>query len=397
MFSQHKIDSAFKKCEHIAKTHYENFPVGSLLIPKAKRKYVYAIYAFARYADDIADSNEEGTVKYDKLQRFEMELLKTEKLINSDISPVKEFEDILSNVNKSTSFSYDEEAELLKSPGKAEEIISKDEKPSFDNGEEHGLPVLEQSKQLSNGKSGLPVQEMGISDKAGTDIPNPEAPVKTIGKNAGIEIENLNQDTSYIFISLSCTIKDLEIPVKEFFDLLIAFKQDCIVSRYASFEQLIEYSAYSADPIGHLILYLFGYKPEKDQELFELSGKICTGLQLINFWQDVMLDLKINRVYIPNNLIVQFGYTFSELERGIENESFVKVMKELVKLTREVFEKGKPLIGKLHGRLRLEIKATYLGGQAILNKIEEIEYKVLSKRVKLSKKDKLKILFKAFP
>ncbi len=290
MRPDNEIYSAFKKCELIAKTHYENFPVGSLLIPRARRKYVYAIYAFARYADDIADSDKAGNVKFDKLNDFEKELLK-----------------------------------------------------SIDN-----------------------------------------------------DIENLEPETAYIFIALNAAMKDLGIPSREFSDLLIAFKQDCIVSRYESFDDLIKYSAYSANPIGHLLLYLFGYNPEKDDELFSYSDRICTGLQLINFWQDVKPDREIDRIYIPKNVMDKYFYTYDDLESGKEDDRFVKIMKELVAETRKHFASGKPLIARLKGRFKLEIKATYAGGSIILDKIEKINYKVLSQRVKLSKRDKLKILIKMF-
>lgn len=288
MHPENEIYTAFKKCEFIAKSHYENFPVGSLLIPRPKRKYVYAIYAFARYADDIADSGKEGKQKYDHLDLFELEL-----------------------------------------------------------------------KKIEEGK-----------------------------------FDNLADETAYIFIALHQTMIDLKIPAQEFYNLLIAFKQDCIVSRYESFEQLIEYSAYSANPIGHLILYLFDHKPEKDAMLFQLADHICTGLQLINFWQDVKVDLEIDRIYIPKSVMDKFDYSIDDLDKNRENEKFVKVMKELVKFTKDYFEKGKPLIKLLKGRLKLEIKATYIGGSTILNKIEKINYKVLSHKVKLSKRDKLKILIK---
>ena len=283
------IESSFNYCEKIAKEHYENFPVGSLLVPKSKRKYVWAVYTFARYADDIADSEE----------------------------------------------------------------LSMDEKVT----------------QLDNLESELDKAYDGIFD-------------------------GLSEDTVKFFPALWKTRTELDIPKYEFSDLLTAFKQDAVQSRYEKFTDLLEYSKYSANPIGHLVMYVFGYHPEREKALFGYSDNICTALQLTNFWQDVSVDLKIDRVYIPLELMEENNYTYKNLTEKIEDDRFQSIIKELVDKTREIFKKGKPLINALSGRLKLEIKATYLGGNSILDKIEEIDYKVLSKRVKLSKSDTGSIFLK---
>ena len=289
MFPEKEIEESFDYCEKLAKEHYENFPVGSLLIPKDKRKYVHSVYAFARTADDIADSAS----------------------------------------------------------------LSGEEKLA-------GLNLLD--------------SELGKIYE---------------GNTGGITESNL------IFLkSLYLTKEDLKIPEKEFKDLLTAFKQDSVKSRYDTFDELIEYSSYSANPIGHLVLYIFGYNREKNESLFRYSDKICTALQLTNFWQDVSRDLGIDRVYIPAEIMNKYGYSYEELFTKVENEAFRKVIKELTDRTRLIFEEGKELIKNLSGRLKYEIKATYAGGNEILNKIEGINYGVLSERVKLGKPDKAKILFR---
>jgi phytoene/squalene synthetase len=135
------------------------------------------------------------------------------------------------------------------------------------------------------------------------------------------------KDTEYFFIALFHTIKQLNIPVQEFRNLLIAFKQDALNSRYKNFEELISYSKNSANPIGHLILYVFGYDPDRDDFAFETSDKICTALQLTNFWQDVKRDLQIGRIYIPEEIMRKNDYTYEDLFKKNESENFRNIIK----------------------------------------------------------------------
>lgn len=283
------FDYAYNFCKEIAKRHYENFPVGSLLIPKNKRKYIYSVYAFARTADDIADSEKYSSeLKIKKLDKFDNEL-----------------------------------------------------------------------KKIENKK-----------------------------------LESLSTDTKNIFIALYDTVSELKIPVNELRKLLIAFKQDSIKQRYDTFEELIQYSDFSANPIGHLVLYVFGYNPKDHEESFKFSDKICTALQLTNFWQDVSVDLKINRIYIPVKLMKKFNYEETLLQNNIENENFRKIIKELVDSTKEIFEEGKKILNFVSGRLKLELKATIAGGMEILNKIEKTNYNVLTNKVKINNMDKLNLIGK---
>lgn len=206
-------------------------------------------------------------------------------------------------------------------------------------------------------------------------------------------IEKGEEVQDEIFFALSDTINTLSIPAQEFRDLLTAFKQDSVKQKYDYFSELLEYSRYSANPIGHLVLYVSGMKDEK---LFKLSDSICTALQLANFWQDVSLDAKIGRVYIPNGEMQKNNYSYDLLFVGIENDNFVNLMKSLVDKTGILFQNGKELENYLGGRLKYEFRMIYRGGMSILKKIEEIEYKVLSKRVKISTAGKFNILLKIF-
>ena len=288
---QKEYESAYEYCRNIAVSHYENFPVGSVLIPKDKRKYVYAVYAFSRYADDIADSTElDSKIKLEKLEGLETELDKIE--------------------NKS-------------------------------------------------------VNEFSI-------------------------------ETKNIFLALFDTVNKLNIPLSEFRNLLSAFKQDSVGKLYKNFDELLDYSNRSANPVGHLVLYVFGYDPENNYDAFKYSDKVCTALQLANFWQDVSVDLNMDRIYIPEDIMMKNNYSAILLSEKVEDDDFRKTLSELCDRTDEIFESGNEIIKFLKGRLKFEIKATINGGREILSKIRKINYNVLNNRVSLSSLDKFKIFINAF-
>jgi len=189
-------------------------------------------------------------------------------------------------------------------------------------------------------------------------------------------------------------LQDLNIPSIEFKNLLIAFKQDSIKDKYDTFDELLEYSKYSANPVGHLVLYIFGYNGLRDEKLFELSDHICTGLQLINFWQDVARDLEINRVYIPKEILQKYNYSYELLNSKVEDKNYINIIKELTTKTKELYKKGEELPNLVKGRLKYELKATYYGGLTVINKIEKLNYRTLTTRPVVSGSDKFKILVK---
>ncbi|MDD5361602.1 MAG: squalene synthase HpnC [Ignavibacteria bacterium] len=198
-----------------------------------------------------------------------------------------------------------------------------------------------------------------------------------------------------IYTALLDTINTLHINKDDLLNLLKAFSQDCEKSRYDNWEELLEYSKYSANPVGRLVLQIFGYSYEKNKEMFILSDYVCTALQLANFWQDVSRDLKMNRIYIPFDEMKKCGYSIEQLLERIESDNFKKLIGKLVDDTYMLFQKGKPLTKMLKGRLRIEIKAIIAGGTAILKMIEKMNYKVLSRRVKISSYQKILIGVKA--
>lgn len=280
-------EAAYYYCENLTKSNYENFPVASFFIPKSKRSSIYAIYAFARTADNIADSPHlPPHIKIEKLELME---------------------------------------ELL--------------------------------NVLPGG-------------------------------------DRLDIHFRHVFTALHDTLEKTNIERDDLRALLKAFRQDVNKNRYDNFQELLDYAKFSANPVGHLILELFGYEKTKDSRMFELSDKICTALQFANFWQDVLPDLNINRIYIPLKNMAENEYDINDLFARVESDHFKRLMKQLLDDTEIMFEDGRELIKYLHGMLRKEIAATIMGGMKVLERIRKNNYKVMSHRVKLSKGDKMGILLR---
>lgn len=267
--------------ENIAKTHYENFPVGSFLVPKQFREEIKLIYTFARVADDLAD---EGTMKPD--ERIER--------------------------------------------------------------------IDDWQKQLHNAIRGK------NSDKFFTKL------AKAIQKH-----------------NLSLQLLD---------DLIVAFRKDAENPQYETFDELLEYCRYSANPIGRLMLQIFECSNEKTNRY---SNYICTALQLSNFWQDISVDTRRNRFYIPQSELRHFGLQNSDLRSLDKKEIFRALMKTQVDRTRSLFEDGKPLLTMIAKEFRFELKLTWHGGMRILEKIETMNYDTRAHRPALTKFDKILITFRA--
>lgn len=269
---------AFDYCSRLTKSHYENFPVGSFLIPRDLQPAIHSLYAFMRTSDDFSDEN--------------------------------------------------------RRPG--------DE--------------LERMSWLNSWEAMLADCERGHASHP-------------------------------IFIALRATLSQHQLPVQWLRDLLYAFKMDVTVRRYATYEDLLTYCRYSANPVGRLILTLFGYR---DEELYRLSDHICTALQLANHWQDVAVDLQKDRIYLPQEDMARFGVT------DLKGEAFKKLLAFEVARARELFEKGRPLPEKVKGRLRWELRFTWQGGVRILDKIEKADYDVFNKRPVVTKADWFGIAFRSF-
>jgi squalene synthase HpnC len=191
-----------------------------------------------------------------------------------------------------------------------------------------------------------------------------------------------------IFIALQEVIHQKKIPKQLLSDLLTAFIMDVTVHRYRTFEDLLEYCRHSANPVGRLVLYLFD---DASERTFELSDNICTALQLANFWQDVGLDVGKGRIYIPLEDMERFGYTESGLDQRVASAEFKALMKYEVERTKELFEKGRPLLALARRELRFELTLTWNGGMTILRKIENAAYDVFARRPRLNLLDKLSL------
>ena len=184
------------------------------------------------------------------------------------------------------------------------------------------------------------------------------------------------------FIALRETVRRFDIPQEPFLRLIEANRMDQRVNRYRTYSDLLGYCENSANPVGHIVLYLFGYR---DQERQRLSDATCTALQLANFWQDVRRDLDKGRVYIPLEEMERFGYSEDDLMEAHYDGRFRDLMAALVERTRALFREGLRLIPAVRGRLRLDLRLFSLGGLAVLDAIEAIDYDVLHERPRLSR------------
>ncbi|HEV2488589.1 MAG TPA: squalene synthase HpnC [Candidatus Acidoferrales bacterium] len=180
-----------------------------------------------------------------------------------------------------------------------------------------------------------------------------------------------------VLMALAGTARQFEIPVEPFRDLLVAFRQDQTVPRYKSWEDVIGYCRYSANPVGRLVLYLFGYR---DAERQALSDATCTALQLANFWQDVGRDLEKGRIYIPLELAAQHGVTEKDIVSRTFDARYVELMKDLIARTRALFATGAPLAFRVAPEFRVDVELFSRGGCAVLDAIEAMGYDTLHKR-----------------
>ena len=185
-----------------------------------------------------------------------------------------------------------------------------------------------------------------------------------------------------VFVALRETIVAKDIPRQPFADLLKAFRQDQIVKRYPTWESVLDYCVYSANPVGRLVLYLCGYRDETRQKL---SDATCTALQLANFWQDVSRDLEKGRIYIPLDVAARHGVSETAVVSHRFSENYIALMKDLIARTRILFDEGLPLAQQVEGKLRLDLEMFSRGGIAVLDAIESQGYDTLNRRPAISK------------
>jgi squalene synthase HpnC len=192
-----------------------------------------------------------------------------------------------------------------------------------------------------------------------------------------------------IFVALRQTILEKNIPKQPFADLLKAFRQDQTTKRYQTWDAMIGYCLYSANPVGRLVLYLCGYRDEKRQKF---SDATCTALQLANFWQDVSRDLEKGRIYIPLDVAELHGVSENEIVTRQFGDRYVSLMKDLITRTRQLFAEGYPLAKIVDGRLSIDLEMFSRGGIAVLDAIEAAGYDTLNHRPSIGKGKQARLL-----
>jgi phytoene synthase len=279
-----RLAAAYADCARVARTHYENFTIGSWLLPRRLRRDLAAVYAFARGADDVAD---EGTATGD------------ERLRRLDAWEVRLF--------------------------------------------------------------------ACARDPAAADDP--------------------------LFLALGHTIARHDLPVEPFRDLLRAFRRDAAgeTRAFATFTDLLEYCRCSANPVGRIVLALFGHR---DAERQARSDDVCTALQLTNFWQDVAGDRARGRVYVPEEDLVRFPGSRDALAAGAPNAAFRALLAFEVARTRDLFRRGLPLAHLVEGRLAREVRIFAAGGLAILDRIEAADFDVFGRRPTLRRADLARLVLR---
>lgn len=232
-----------------------------------------------------------------------------------------------------------------------------------------------------------------ISDDLGDEVGDPQQSLALLDQwEAELNACYEGSPRHPVFVALRQTVRLLDIPKKPFADLLIAFRQDQAITRYESFADLLGYCLNSANPVGRLVLYVCGYRDEERQRLSDFT---CTALQLANFWQDVAVDYRKGRIYLPLEGLRQFGVSEQEIANGNASPEFRELMKFEVARAREWFARGLPLAGMVDPALALDIELFSRGGQEILNSIEQQGYDVLSRRPVISKPRKLGLVLEA--
>jgi squalene synthase HpnC len=232
-----------------------------------------------------------------------------------------------------------------------------------------------------------------ISDDLGDEVGDPNASLALLDQWQ-VELDACYAGTPRhpVFVALAETVQKFTIPKHEFSDLLIAFRQDQTVTRFETFDDVLAYCHYSANPVGHLVLYLCGYSDPERQQLADFT---CTALQLANFWQDVSVDYEKGRIYLPLEDLRRYRVSEEDIKQKRNTPAFCEMMKFEVNRAREWFDRGLPLIGRVNKELAVDLELFSRGGQEILNAIERQNFAVLGHRPVISKPRKLALLARA--
>ena len=266
------LAQAYAACEALARSHYENFPVASMLLPKGMRPHVAAVYAFARRADDMADEGDAAPA--DRRAALDSWLRRLHLAVESPPTGVAAADDLM-------------------------------------------------------------------------------------------------------LMAAANSIRTLELPLQLFDDLVSAFAQDTTTTRYASWDDVVDYCRRSANPVGRLVLRIAGYS---DAALDRSSDALCTALQLTNFWQDFGRDWRNGRLYVPREVQRAEGVDESQLSGGAMTDPWARTIERCVAFTRQRFAEGRAVCDGVRGRLRWELRVTWLGGSRILERVERGRFALLRQR-----------------
>ena len=289
MSTLERSEADLRACEALARSHYENFAIGSRLLPRSKRRWLAALYAVVRVADDLADEGEAG----------------------APAGPIS---------------------------------------------------AAERDVRLA----ALDAWESGLeSAAAGGDAPH-------FAQRAAGE-----------------AVRTLGLPLAPFRSLFRAFRRDLVQTRYESFEDLLGYCRDSADPVGDLVLRLFG---QHDLRLASASSAICTGLQLVNHWQDVASDARRGRIYLPLEDMTRFGVTQESLLAGEDSPALRSLLGFETARARALLEAGAELVAQVRGRLRLEVALFRRGGLAACDCLARAGWAVQADPPRLGRRDRLRVL-----
>jgi phytoene synthase len=195
-----------------------------------------------------------------------------------------------------------------------------------------------------------------------------------------------------LFAALAHTRREFALPIDPFEDLLSAFRQDVTKTRYDTWQEVFDYCRRSANPVGRLVLRLFGYN---SPELDRYSDAVCTALQLTNFWQDFAIDWTRGRLYLPAEEWETAGASPSDLDARKVTPEWQAALAHAAARTRELFHQGRPIPDHVHGRLRYELRATWLGGMRILERVERVNFDVFNHRPRLRLRDGMVIAWRA--
>ncbi len=232
-----------------------------------------------------------------------------------------------------------------------------------------------------------------ISDDLGDEVGNPRESLAMLDQwQAELDACYAGAPRHPVFVALQETVRKFDIPKTPFDDLLKAFRQDQTVTRYETFEALLGYCRYSANPVGHLVLYLCGYRDTNRQALSDFT---CTALQLANFWQDISDDYNKGRIYLPLEDLSRHQVAESDISHANNSTAFCEMMRFEVGRAREWFEQGLPLVFRVNRELAVDLELFSRGGQEILNAIERQGYAVLGRRPAISKTRKLALVARA--